>query len=95
MQLRQEEQTPAEQLLPADEREGLGDGGKGRRSRSNMTSQALGSYLGVSLDDKSAHTLNKIVGSMTKDGKKSRAYRVLLNTMHVMRDQLKKASPPQ
>lgn len=39
-----------------------------------------------------AEALEKLVGILTKDGKKSRARRILLDAMHVIKQQLAKGS---
>jgi len=64
-------------------------GGRGRKpARAGMGRDDLAAYLGAPLEEKDAAVLDKLVGVMTKDGKKGRAYRILLDAMHVMRRHL-------
>jgi ribosomal protein S7 len=63
-----------------------------------MTRQEDADSLGLVSGQLSAYdkeTLDKLVGCLTKDGKKSRAQRMLVDAMHTIKENMRKAQQLQ
>jgi ribosomal protein S7 len=50
-----------------------------------FTDEHVQKASGVKLDNEAVVVLNKLVGCLTKEGKRSKANRILLDSLHIIR----------